>query len=152
MRKQGISDIGLLFTVEEEEGGAGAKVANHASDSRKNANIIINGEPTDNDLAIGSKGSLRFYIRTKGIAGHSAYPEMGESAIEKLLEILNDVLKIEFPVDDFYGETTNNIGTISGGLKTNVIAPNAEAGLHIRTTGDEKPILERIAESRRSAR
>ena len=63
---------------------------------------------------------------------------------EKLLEILNDVLKIEFPADEFYGETTNNIGTISGGLKTNIIAPNAEAGLHIRTTGDEKIVLEKI--------
>ncbi len=144
LRKQGINDIGLLFTVEEEEGGAGAKVANTHPIARK-CEYIINGEPTDNDLAIGSKGSLRFYIRTKGVAGHSAYPEMGESAIEKLLDVLNDVLKIEFPVDDFYGETTNNIGTISGGLKTNVIAPNAEAGLHLRTTGDEKEILERIA-------
>lgn len=145
LRKQGIENIGLLFMVEEEEGGAGAKVANLHPIAQK-CEYIINGEPTDNDLAIGSKGSLRFYIRTKGIAGHSAYPEMGESAIEKLLEILNDVLKIEFPVDEFYGETTNNIGTISGGLKTNVIAPSAEAGLHIRTTSDEKQILDKIAE------
>jgi acetylornithine deacetylase len=143
LRKQRIEDVGLLFMVEEEEGGAGAKVANLHPIARK-CEYIINGEPTDNDLAIGSKGSLRFYIRTKGVAGHSAYPEMGESAIEKLLEILNDVLKIEFPADEFYGETTNNIGTISGGLKTNVIAPFAEAGLHVRTTGDEKPILEMI--------
>ncbi|MGI8494538.1 MAG: M20/M25/M40 family metallo-hydrolase, partial [Pyrinomonadaceae bacterium] len=143
LRKQGIEDIGLLFTVEEEEGGAGAKTANTHRLAAK-CEYIINGEPTDNDLAIGSKGSLRFYIRTKGVAGHSAYPEMGESAIEKLLEILNDVLKIEFQPDEFYGETTNNIGTISGGLKTNIIAANAEAGLHIRTTGDEKPILEMI--------
>ena len=103
---------------------------------------MINGEPTDNDLAIGSKGSLRFYIKTKGIAAHSAYPEQGESAIEKLLEILNDVLKTEFPSDEFFGETTNNIGLISGGLKTNVIAPSAEAGLHIRLATDEKPIIE----------
>ena len=142
-RKDGISDIGLLFMVEEEEGGAGAKAANHHPIAAK-CEYLINGEPTDNDLAIGSKGSLRFYIRAKGVAGHSAYPEMGESAIEKLIEILNDVLKIEFPIDEFYGETTNNIGTISGGLKTNIIAPNAEAGLHIRTTGDEQIVLEKI--------
>ncbi len=145
LRKQNISDIGLLFTVEEEEGGAGAKAANHHPIAAK-CEHIINGEPTDNDLAIGSKGSLRFYIKTKGKAGHSAYPEMGESAIEKLLDVLNDVRKIEFPVDEFFGETTNNIGTISGGLKTNIIAPNAEAGLHLRTTGDEKPILEKFKE------
>ncbi len=145
LRKQGVNDIGLLFMVEEEEGGAGAKTANHHPIADK-CEYIINGEPTDLDLAIGSKGSLRFYIRTKGVAGHSAYPEMGESAIEKLIDVLNDVLKIEFPADEFYGETTNNIGTISGGLKTNIIAPNAEAGLHVRTTGDEKIVLEKFAE------
>ncbi len=143
LRKEGINDIGLLFMVEEEEGGAGAKAANTHRLAAK-CEYIINGEPTDNDLAVGSKGSLRFYIRTTGKAAHSAYPEMGESAIEKLLDILNDVLKIEFPADEFFGETTNNIGTISGGLKTNIVAPNAEAGLHLRTTGDEKPILEII--------
>lgn len=145
LRKQGINDIGLLFTVEEEEGGAGAKAANLHPIAQK-CKFIVNGEPTDNFLATGSKGSLRFYIRTTGKAAHSAYPEMGESAIDKLLDILNDVLQIEFPPDDFYGETTNNIGTINGGLKTNIIAPNAEAGLHIRTTSDEKPILEKIEE------
>lgn len=143
LRKEGISDIGLLFTVEEEEGGAGAKAANTHPIAAK-CEYIINGEPTDNDLAVGSKGSLRFFIRTKGKAAHSAYPEEGESAIEKLLEILNDVLKIEFPADEFFGETTNNIGTISGGLKTNIVAPHAEAGLHVRTTTDEKQVLETI--------
>ena len=145
LRKRGIEDIGLLFMVEEEEGGAGAKVANTHPIAAQ-CEFIINGEPTDNDLAVGSKGSLRFSISAKGKAGHSAYPEMGESAIEKLLDILNDVLKIEFPADEFYGETTNNIGTISGGLRTNIIAPNAEAGLHLRTTGDEKSLLEKIEE------
>jgi acetylornithine deacetylase len=143
LRRDGISDIGLLFTVEEEEGGEGAKVANTHRLAAK-CEYIINGEPTDNDLAVGSKGSLRFFIRTTGKAAHSAYPEEGESAIEKLLEILTDVLKVEFPADEFFGETTNNIGTINGGLKTNIIAPNAEAGLHIRTTTDEKPVLETI--------
>lgn len=145
LREEGINDIGLLFTVEEEEGGAGAKAANNHPIAAK-CEYLINGEPTDNDLAIGSKGSFRFFIKTKGKAAHSAYPEMGESAIEKLLDILNDVRRIEFPSDEFYGETTNNIGTINGGLKTNIIAPNAEAGLHIRTTTDEKAVLERIAE------
>lgn len=67
---------------------------------------------------------------------------MGESAIDKLLDILSDVRRAEFPADEFFGETTNNIGLIGGGLKTNVIAPNAEAGLHIRLTTEEKPILE----------
>ena len=141
LRKEGIEDIGLLFTVDEEQGSAGARAANKHPIAAK-CEFMINGEPTDNDLAIGSKGSLRFFIKTEGKAAHSAYPEMGESAIEKLLDVLTDVRKIEFPNDDFFGATTNNIGLINGGLKTNVIAPNAEAGLHIRLTTDEKPILE----------
>ena len=141
LRKQGVEDIGLLFTVDEEQGSSGAKMANkHPIAAR--CEYMINGEPTDNDLAIGSKGSLRFSIKTTGKAAHSAYPEMGESAIEKLLDILQDVRKTEFPADEFFGETTNNIGLISGGLKTNVVAPNAEAGLHIRLATDEKQVLE----------
>ena len=140
LRKQGINDIGLLYTVDEEQGSAGARAANKHPIAAK-CEFMINGEPTDNDLAIGSKGSLRFNIKTKGKAAHSAYPEMGESAIEKLLDILTDVRKIEFPNDEFFGETTCNIGLLSGGLKTNVVPPDAEAGMHIRLTTDDKPIL-----------
>ncbi len=143
LRKQNINDIGLLFTVDEEQGSSGARAANRHPIARK-CEYLINGEPTDNDLAIGSKGSLRFYIKTTGVAAHSAYPEMGESAIEKLLDVLIDVRNATFPSDEFFGETTNNIGLINGGLKTNVIAPTAEAGLHIRLTTDEKPILEML--------
>ena len=141
LRKQGIVDIGLLYTVDEEQGSTGARAANKHPIAAK-CQYLINGEPTDNDLAIGSKGSLRFFIKTKGVAAHSAYPEMGESAIEKLIDILQDVRGVEFPNDEFFGETTNNIGLIEGGLKTNVVAPNAQAGLHIRLTTDEEPVLE----------
>jgi acetylornithine deacetylase len=141
LRKQNVRDIGLLFTVDEEQGSSGARAANKHAIAAK-CEYMINGEPTDNDLAIGSKGSLRLFVKTTGKAAHSAYPEMGESAIEKLLDILTDVRKIEFPNDEFFGETTCNIGLLGGGLKTNVIPPNAEAGLHIRLTTDDKPILE----------
>ncbi len=141
LRRQGVEDIGLLFTVDEEQGSAGARAANKHRLAAK-CEYLINGEPTDNDLGIGSKGSLRFFIKTSGKAAHSAYPEQGESAIEKLLDILADVRQIEFPRDEFFGETTCNIGLLGGGLKTNIIAPDAEAGMHIRLTTDEKPILE----------
>lgn len=146
LRKQNIVNLGLLFTVDEEQSSMGAKAANLHPIAKK-CQYLINGEPTDNDLAIGSKGSLRLLIKTKGKAAHSAYPEEGESAIEKLLDILQDIRQTDFPHDEFFGETTVNIGTISGGLKTNIIAPFAEAGLHIRLTTDEKPILE-ILESK----
>lgn len=143
LRKQGINDIGLLFTVDEEQSSTGAKAANMHPIAQK-CQYLINGEPTDNELAIGSKGSLRMYLRTKGKAAHSAYPEEGESAIEKLLDILTDLRKTDLPHDDFFGETTLNIGLISGGLATNVIPPFAEAGLHIRMVTELEPVQKAI--------
>ena len=139
LRKEGIEDIGLLYTVEEERASTGAKVANEHPLAAK-CEYLINGEPTDNDLAIGSKGAFRAKIKTKGKAAHSAYPEQGDSAIEKLLDILEDVRHTKFPNDDFYGETTCNIATLDGGVALNVIPPNAEAGILIRLTTPDEPI------------
>jgi acetylornithine deacetylase len=150
LRKQGVSDIGLLYTVDEEQGSTGARAANLHPLAAK-CEYLVNGEPTDNDLAIGSKGTFRLKILTEGKAAHSAYPEMGESAIEKLLDILQDIRRADFPNDDFFGETTVNIGTIEGGLALNVIPPRAEAGLAIRLTTPRAPVealLEEIVEKR----
>jgi acetylornithine deacetylase len=141
LRKQGIEDIGLLYTVDEEQSSTGAKVANEHPLAQK-CEYLINGEPTDNDLAVGSKGAFRLKIKTEGKAAHSAYPEMGDSAIEKLLDILQDVRRTEFPHDEFFGETTCNIGTINGGLKINIVPAEAEAGLLIRLTTDKEPVRE----------
>jgi acetylornithine deacetylase len=139
LRNEGIEDIGLLFLVEEERSSTGAKTANEHPLAAK-CEYMINGEPTDLDLAIGSKGTFRLKIKTSGKAAHSAYPEEGDSAIEKLLDILEDVRHTKFPHDEFFGETTVNIGTIEGGLALNVIPPNSEAGLAIRLTTPRKPI------------
>jgi len=139
LRKEGVEDIGLLYTVEEERASTGAKVANNHPIARR-CEYMINGEPTDNDLAIGSKGAFRAKIKTKGKAAHSAYPEQGDSAIEKLLDILEDVRHTKFPNDDFFGETTCNIATLDGGIALNVIPPNAEAGILIRLTTPDEPI------------
>ena len=133
IRSEGIEDIGLLYTVEEERASTGARAANEHPLAAK-CEYMINGEPTDNDLAIGSKGSFRLKIKTTGKAAHSAYPEEGESAIEALLDILDDIRHTKFPNDDFFGETTVNIGVIEGGVALNVIAPRAEASLLIRLT------------------
>ncbi len=146
LRKHGVTNIGLLYTVDEEQGSSGAKAANLHPIAAK-CKYLINGEPTDNDLAIGSKGSLRLYVKTKGKAAHSAYPEMGESAIEKLLDILEDVRKVELPKDEFFGETTLNIGLISGGLATNIVPANAETGLHIRMVTELEPVMEILQEA-----
>lgn len=139
LRKEGIEDIGLLYTVEEETSSTGARAANDHPLAAK-CEYLINGEPTDNDLAIGSKGTFRLKIKTKGKAAHSAYPEEGDSAIEKLLDILQDVRHTKFPDDEFFGETTVNVGTVEGGVALNVIPPAAEAGLAIRLTTKRAPI------------
>jgi acetylornithine deacetylase len=139
LRKDGINDIGLLFTVEEERSSAGAKDANDHPLAAK-CEYLINGEPTDNDLAIGSKGTFRLNIIASGKAAHSAYPEEGESAIEKLLDILEDIRHTKFPNDEFFGDTTVNIGTIEGGAALNVIPPTARAGLAIRLATKKQPV------------
>ena len=143
LRAEGSTNIGLLFTVDEELGSLGARAANNhprASGCR----FLVNGEPTDNKLAIGSKGSLRLIIKTRGSAAHSAYPEHGESAIEKLLDVLGSIRDCRFPVDDFFGETTCNIGTIRGGTRPNVIPAEAQAELQIRLVTDAAPVREMI--------
>jgi len=139
LRRDGVEDIGLLYTVEEERASTGAKIANDHPLAAK-CEYMINGEPTDNDLAIGSKGAFRAKIKTNGKAAHSAYPEQGDSAIEKLLDILEDVRHTKFPNDEFFGETTCNIATLDGGIALNVIPPNAEAGILIRLTTPDEPI------------
>lgn len=133
LRGESITDIGLLYTVEEERSSEGARAANVHPLAAK-CEYMINGEPTDNQLAVGSKGSFRLKIKTTGKAAHSAYPEQGDSAIEKLLDILEDVRRTRFPSDEFFGETTVNIGVIEGGVALNVIPPTAEASLLIRLT------------------
>ena len=144
LRAENITDIGLLFTVDEEAASAGARAANNHPLVRS-CQYLINGEPTENRLAIGSKGSLRVRLTTAGRASHSAYPEYGESAIDTLLEVLADIRKCEWPSDDFFGATTCNIGTIQGGVRPNVIAAEAQADLQIRLvtpSGLVKSLLE----------
>src|SRR6201996_7553968 len=133
--------VGLLFVVGEERDSAGAKVANlHPRGSR----FLINGEPTDNRLALATKGALRVELRAKGQMAHSAYPELGESAINKLVEALHDVLALPLPVEPEIGPATLNVGLISGGYAPNVIADKAEAHILIRTVGASDEIKEAI--------
>ena len=132
LRTQGYS-IGLLFVSGEERDSAGAKVAN---DDAKGSRFLINGEPTDNRLALASKGALRAVFTAKGKMGHSAYPELGESAIHKLVEVMGRVLALELPVEEEIGPSTLNIGQIQGGRAPNVIADHAESQVLIRLVGD----------------
>lgn len=134
---EGYENFGLLFVVDEEEISQGAVQANKIPNRSR---YIINGEPTGNKLAVGSKGSLRFKIITEGKAAHSAYPETGESSIEKLLDTLNDLRKISLPNHRILGKTLINIGTIKGGIQANVIPPQAEALLLMRIVSSVKDI------------
>src|SRR5215210_2348970 len=131
LRAEGVEELGLLFTVDEELGSIGARAANSHGLAGA-CEYLINGEPTENRLAVGSKGSLRLRLSADGRAAHSAYPERGESAIEKLLDVLADVRAARWPRDEFFGETTCNIGTVRGGTRPNVIPSAAQAELQIR--------------------
>lgn len=139
LRAEGINSIGLLFTVDEETGSLGAKVANKNKSTRP-PEYLINGEPTDNKLARATKGSLRLALTTSGRASHSAYPEQGESAIEKLLDILERIRKSDWPRDEILGETTCNIGLISGGTRANVVPAAAQAVLQLRLVSEARPV------------
>jgi acetylornithine deacetylase len=133
--------IALLYLVGEERDSIGAKTANHFP---KGSRFLINGEPTENRIAIASKGTLRITFHAHGKMAHSAYPELGESAIHKLITVLDDVLKLPLPVEPDVGPSTMNVGVIQGGHAPNVIADYAEAKVLVRLVGPGAPVLKEI--------
>jgi acetylornithine deacetylase len=143
LMEAGVSDFGLLFVVGEEAGSVGAREANKIPNRCR---YLVNGEPTESKLALGSKGALKVALKVSGRAAHSAYPEMGESAIEKLLDILSGLRTAVWPASERLGATTMNIGGVKGGVAANVIAPEAEAELMFRVV-TSTPELKRLIES-----
>ncbi len=142
--ERGVRNIGLLFVVGEERNSAGAYAA---SRSPRGARYLINGEPTGNKLALGSKGALRYEITATGRMAHSAYPELGESAIDKLLDALERVRRIPLPVNPVLGTSTLNVGTLHGGRAPNVIADHASAEVMIRLVDDAEPLRRAVREA-----
>jgi acetylornithine deacetylase len=142
LRAEGVTNFGTLFVVGEERDGAGAQAA---ARSPRGSRYLINGEPTENKLALASKGALRVEIVSRGTLAHSAYPELGESAIEKLLDVLEAIRRIRFPSDGLLGRCTLNIGTIAGGRAPNVVADSARAEILVRLVGDAEPVRAAIA-------
>ncbi len=136
--------VGLLFVSGEERDSAGAITAN---EKPKGSRFLINGEPTDNRLALASKGALRVILRATGKMAHSAYPELGDSAIHKLIDALHNIRAIELPITEDVGPSTLNIGQIHGGHAPNVIADRAEAHILIRLVGDSAPIRAAVLEA-----
>jgi acetylornithine deacetylase len=140
----GRRNFGLLFVVGEERNSAGAY---RASREPRGSRYIINGEPTENRLALGSKGALRYEVVAAGKMAHSAYPELGESAIHKLIDALARIRSLPLPVDPLLGASTLNIGTLSGGRAPNVIADEAKADLMVRLVGDSTATKAALAEA-----
>ena len=134
--------IGLLFVVGEENGSDGAQVAHELGPKGR---YLINGEPTENRLSIGQKGSLKVVLECTGRAAHSAYPDEGQSALLPILDTLEQIRALPFPSDPMLGESTLNVGVIHGGVAPNVIPPSATAELLVRVVGPSAPYQKQIA-------
>lgn len=142
LRAAGARNIGLLFVVGEERGSDGAKLANTIAPGSK---YLINGEPTDNRLARATRGVYRARLKASGRAAHTSQPEMGESAIEKLIDVILSMRTAEWPSDDVLGTTYYTIGMISGGVAPNVVPASAEAEALFRTVNDHGHVREALA-------
>ncbi len=140
----GTRNFGLLFVVGEERSSIGATVA---AQNPRGSQFLINGEPTENLLALGCKGALRYEITAHGRLAHSAYPELGESAIDKLLDVLRDIRAIPLKEDAVLGPGTLNIGTISGGRAPNVVADEARSEIMFRLVEDVEEIRRAISKA-----
>ena len=132
LRGKGLRDLGLLFVVGEEVDSVGAEKANTLD---SDARYVIVGEPTESRMASGHKGGFKFKLSVEGKAAHSAYPHLGDSAIERLLNLLAAVRETDWGHSDVLGPATVNVGTISGGVAANVIPPHAEAEVFVRVVG-----------------
>jgi acetylornithine deacetylase len=139
--KAGEQRVDLLFLVGEEAGSDGARAANRLPATSR---FLVNGEPTESRLASGAKGSQRVILRFRGRAAHSAYPELGKSAIAPMLDLLPTIGKLDLPTDQDLGATTVNIGTIRAGTAGNIIPELAEVELMFRLVGDVKPLKQSI--------
>ncbi|MGA7696992.1 MAG: M20/M25/M40 family metallo-hydrolase [Candidatus Sulfotelmatobacter sp.] len=153
LRQQGIY-VGLLFVVGEERDSLGARVANEyiakqqaASQQAQGCKYLVNGEPTENRIALASKGTLRVEVTASGRMAHSAYPELGESAIDKLIEALTRLRAMPLPSDPEIGPCTLNIGLIEGGRAPNVIPDYAHADLLYRLVGPSQELRRQILET-----
>jgi acetylornithine deacetylase len=143
LKAEGIH-VGLLFLVGEERDSQGAQTANQQP---RGVKFLINGEPTENKLAVASKGTLRVEVVAQGKMAHSAYPELGESAIEKLLDALHNVRKLKLPTNPKAGPCTLNIGLIEGGRAPNVIPDRAVAQLLFRLVGPAEALRRQITDA-----
>jgi acetylornithine deacetylase len=142
LRAEGERRVALLFVVGEERGSDGAQLANRQP---LRTQFLINGEPTDSKLGIATRGNLRVRLRASGRACHSAAPEHGESAIDKLIDTLVYLRTLDLPLDATLGRTHYTIGLIEGGVAPNVVSPHASAEVMFRTVGPAEDVLSAIS-------
>lgn len=142
LRREGETRVGLLFVVGEERGSDGARVADQAA---RGCRFLVDGEPTDNRLGLATRGVLRLRLRASGRAAHSSYPELGESAIDKLIDALIALRSMDLPADPVLGRTHYTVGLISGGVAPNVVSPAAEAEVMFRTVSDAASVRQAIS-------
>jgi acetylornithine deacetylase len=140
--RDGESRVGLVFVVGEERGSDGARAANDAANGCR---FLIDGEPTDNRLGLATRGILRLRLRASGRAAHSSFPELGESAIDKLVDALIELRSIALPSDPVLGRTHYTVGLISGGIAPNVVSPAADAEIMFRTVSDAADVRRAVA-------
>ena len=137
--------VALLFVVGEETTHDGAHAADEWARMHRFPSLaLVNGEPTESTLALGTKGALRVVVRTTGEAAHSAYPHLGRSATRALVQLLAELDTLPMPTDALLGETTINIGRLAGGVADNVVAPSAEARLMARLVGEADEVWSRL--------
>ena len=132
--EEGVRDFGILYVIGEEVDGLGAHFANQRPPA--GVRYLINGEPTSNKLALGSKGTLRLDLKAKGKNAHSAYPELGDSAIDKILDNVQALRSLKLPTHPVLGDCTMNVGVIRGGRAANIVADEASAEIAIRVVTD----------------
>jgi acetylornithine deacetylase len=142
LRAEGETRVGLLFVVGEERGSDGAKLANEIADGSR---FLVNGEPTESRLGAATRGILRLKLQAEGRAAHSSFPELGVSAIDKLLDALIQLRSLPLPDDPALGRTHYSVGLISGGVAPNVVSPSAEAEVMFRTVGDAGEVRRAVA-------
>jgi acetylornithine deacetylase len=143
LRRDGETRVGVVFVVGEERGSDGARAANQAARGA-GARFLINGEPTDNRLGLATRGILRLKLRASGRAAHSSFPELGESAIDKLIDALIELRGVPLPSDPVLGRTHYTVGLISGGVAPNVVSASAEAEVMFRTTSDAAEVRKAV--------
>ncbi len=144
LRAAGETRVGLVFVGGEERGSDGAKAANKIASKSK---YLINGEPTDLRLGAATRGAFRVRLTATGKAAHSGYPELGESAIDTLIDGLVALRGVEWPADPLLGRTHHTIGLISGGVAPNVISPHAQAEVFFRTVGAHDAVREQLRQA-----